>query len=89
MNLAIEKIVLFVIFIIVLLAILILLGIPISVGGQINLQSKLRDCCQPYITNGCPTILDNINCGDMTLTELANKLSMDFTTVRKFCNCPK
>lgn len=88
MNLAMEKLVAILIFVIVLIVLLIFIGIPTAMGGQINSQQQLRSCCQAYIENGCPNSLGNIQCGTKTLDELIVDNGLDVNQTKKFCGCP-
>lgn len=84
---AIEKIVLIIIFLIVLsICVYILLGIATPAGQQIDVQGQIRQCCTLYRASGCPDP-PNILCGDFTLTELINKISMTTNQLKAFCGC--
>ncbi len=90
---AINKLILLVIFLVILLATLIILFSGSPVIEQLNLQSELRGCCQIYRSYGCPenlVELSNINCEKHTLAEIVIALNMkdDISKLKKFCNCP-
>jgi hypothetical protein len=95
MNLAIEKIVAVVIFLIIMLALIFFTGIPEALGKNIGLQHELRQCCQAYVARGCPSFsnpridLGSIYCDEETsLGELVGELEMDYDSLRTYCNCP-
>lgn len=89
MNFAMEKLAGILIFVIVLIVLLIFIGIPSVMGGQITSQAELRSCCKAYIENGCPDILNSIQCGKKNLDELASENGLDVSQTKKFCSCPK
>ena len=83
----INKLVLFLLFLIVLLAVIILLfwaGNPIA--EQIVLQNKIRQCCIAYRGNNCKNPAD-IFCNGETLSELMTKLNMEEWQVKNICDC--
>jgi len=93
---AIEKIVLLVIFVIILLVIvLVLFGIVNPLGEDINIESYIRQCCVAYRANDCQN--EEIVCRETdttieTLGDLARKRNMDendFHLLKSFCNCCK
>ncbi len=85
--LAVEKLILLVIFLIVLvIAIILLFGIGKGGIDPLLLQSRLRQCCGAFIASGCQdTTLD---CGDETIDSVRTKLSMSTSQLYEFCNCP-
>jgi hypothetical protein len=93
MNLAIEKLVAVVIFLIILLVLVIFTGIPEALGRQVGLQGELRDCCQAYVARGCPSFSNpetdlNIYCNNKNLGKMVSDFNMDYDSLRTFCNCP-
>jgi hypothetical protein len=88
---AIEKIVLIIIFLIILvICIYILTGIVKPSGETINLQNQIRQCCNLYRANGCPddrSKLRDITCGDSNLNDLINKVPMTTYQLKAFCGC--
>jgi hypothetical protein len=87
MNLAMEKLVAILIFVIVLVVLLIFINIPNVMGVQINSQQELRS--QAYIENGCPEALNTIKCGSKYLDDLTIENGLDVNQTRNFCGCPK
>ena len=95
MNLTIEKIIGLIILLIILIVLIIFIGIPNTIGIDISLQNKLRQCCSAYVANGCPLFgidyieISSIYCDDEFLPDLVKRFNMDATSLRNFCNCPK
>ena len=87
---AIEKIVLIVIFLIILVVcIYLLVGNVKPAGEQIDIQNRIRDCCILYRANNCPTDL-NLNpiiCNGSDLGEMITEVPMTVYQLKLFCNC--
>lgn len=97
MNLALEKIIAIIIFLIVLVVLLIFVGIPKVFGGQVNKQLDLSRCCQAFIARGCPIdrVPNDILCGNETMDQLVVDVGLidaggnpDVNQTIRFCNCP-
>jgi hypothetical protein len=87
MRLAVNKMVLFLLFLIVLLAVIILLfGVGKPIGEQIVLQNQIRQCCMAFRGNNCENPAD-IFCDGETLDVLMKKLNMEEWQVESICNC--
>lgn len=85
---AVNKLVLLIIFLVILFLILILLfGIGGPIGERINLENELRQCCIAYRAGGCER--KDILCNSHFLWELVDKLKInsDDNQLRCFCNC--
>jgi hypothetical protein len=82
---AIEKLVLIIIFLIILaICIYALVGIAKPSGEQINIQNQIRECCTIYRAFNCDP---SVTCGDSTLTDLISKISMTPAQLKVFCGC--
>jgi len=98
MNLAMEKIIGLIIFLIILVVLIIFTNIPRAIGEQIDKQQELRKCCKPYVGNGCPRFaltdysnITNIICDQnvpTSLEDLVAEQSMSYDSLKIFCNCP-
>jgi hypothetical protein len=88
---AIEKIVLIIIFLIVLLiCFFVLFGFVIPSGKQIDVQNQVRQCCTLYRAKGCPTDIvevTNTLCEGSSLKTLIEKVPMDINQLKAFCGC--
>jgi len=87
--LAVDRIVLIIIFLIVLFLVLLLLVIGYPVAQQAILQAELSRCCETYRLNGCPTA-PTLMCNGNSITYLVTQLRMDtsdWEPVKRFCNC--
>lgn len=85
--LAIEKLILIVIFLVVLVVSLILLfGIGRGTADPIVLQNELRQCCGAFRASGC--IDTTLDCSGNTIDSIRIKLNIDDEQLKKFCNCP-
>jgi len=90
---AINKIVLIILFLIVLVAgILILTGYVMPTGENIGLQNELRGCCQKYRAYACPdnpNIIAGIQCAEHNLWELYENFRFSrIDDLKEFCTCP-
>jgi len=84
---AIKKLVLFLLFLIVLLAVIILLfGVGNPIAEQIVLQHKIRQCCIAFRGNNCENPA-TIFCNGETLDELMTKLNMEEWQIKNICDC--
>ena len=97
MNLALEKIVALVIFLVVLVVLIIFTDLPRVFAGQINSQQEIRKCCGAYTGNSCPFFdiptsrisnITAINCGKTLLYNLVVESNMSYTSLKIFCACP-
>jgi hypothetical protein len=90
---AIEKIVLIIIFLIILAICIYVLMIMIKPSGeQLNIQNQIRQCCTLYRATGtgCPTdtaVLQEITCGNSNLNDLIKKIPMTPDQLKTFCGC--
>jgi len=95
MNLALEKVIALIIFLIILVVLIFFTDVPRVFGIEMNLQQELRKCCQAYISHGCPDSFPAIRCNSETLETLAKKTGLvdqlgnaDIDRVKEFCGCP-
>lgn len=86
-----EKIVLFVIFLIVLVVgIYILVSIVKPQGEQLTIQNQIRQCCTLFRAYGCCTACNDFSivpCGDSNIDDLIKKISMTKDQLKLFCGC--
>ncbi len=97
MEFALGKVVALILFLIVLIVLIFFSNIPVLMGGEANLQQKLRQCCRSYISNGCPSFnpsdysnISNINCDEKTfesLEDLVVRTNMTDDSLKIFCFC--
>jgi len=86
--LAINKIILLIIFLIVLaLSFIILFGLGKGTSDQLLLQHELRQCCGVYRAYNCTADPTTIDCNDNTIEDLRIKLNMDTGQLDRFCSC--
>jgi len=86
--LAINKIVLLIIFLIILfIALFMLFGVGKGTAEQLLLQNELRQCCGIYRAYNCTADPTTIDCNDNTIEDLRIKLNMDPGQLDIFCNC--
>ena len=88
---AIERVVLIIIFLIVLvICVYVLFGFVKPSGEQINIQNQIRECCTIYRASGCPDLSNVvISCGSSSLKDLIGKVSMTVDQLKNFCGgCP-
>ena len=86
--LAINKIVLLVIFLIVLaLSFIILFGLGKGTSDQLLLQHELRQCCGVYRAYNCTADPTTIDCNDNTIDDIRIKLNITSDQLKNFCNC--
>jgi hypothetical protein len=92
---AINKIVLLIIFLIILAAAFYMLfGISSPIGDELNLQNQLRQCCLAFRASGCDDI--SVICNEETMESfgsIAIKLNMNgndnsYDLAKDFCGCP-
>lgn len=86
--LAVEKIILIVIFLIILLITFYLLfGLGKGAADQLLLQHELRQCCSRYLAYNCtePII---IFCNDDTIDSVRVKLGLSDVQLNESCGCP-
>jgi len=91
------KIAAIILFLIVLVVLIFFADIPRVMGGEANLQQKLRQCCRSYIAHGCPyfdstdySSISGIICDEKTfetLEDLVNKTNTNCDSLRIFCVC--
>ena len=88
---AIEKIVLIILFLIILvICIYIIVGVVKPSGDKLNLQSQIRQCCSLYRasgTEGCPPDPSVVICGDSNLNDLIKQVPMTVDQLKAFCGC--
>jgi hypothetical protein len=89
---AIEKLVLIIIFLIILaLCIYLVIGLVQPNGGRINLLNQIRECCSNYraaTEYGCPESASGIVCGNSNLDALSKEAQMTSAQLKEFCQCP-
>jgi hypothetical protein len=87
---AINKLVLLILFLIILVVcIFLLFGVGTPIGEEMDLQNQLRMCCTAFRASECKDI--SVICNEVTMESIgsiAQKLSMDIDLVKDFCNCP-
>ncbi len=91
------KIVGLIIFLIILVVLIFFADIPRVMGGEANLQQKMRECCRPYIAHGCPgyhsldySNISGILCDEKTLETLEDlvvETNTNDESLRIFCMC--
>ena len=88
--LAINKVVLVIIFLIILaVGLYVLFGMTLPMGGDLEAQGKLRMCCPNFRATGCEDM--TVRCNTKTLenlNEIAAELNMNVDAVKDFCKCP-
>lgn len=92
---AIEKIVLIVLFLIILIiCIYILAGIIKPTGENLDVQNQIRQCCILYRAKGCPgdntdtsQISDTFCSSNTNLKDLIDKVPMSVSQLKSFCGC--
>jgi hypothetical protein len=88
---AIDKLILIVLFLIILVVgIYLVVSYILPTGINVNLQNELRACCQKYRAFGCPDegLLGDINCDKNNLFDLYHSAGFsDIKGLKSFCNC--
>jgi hypothetical protein len=88
--LAVNKLVLLIIFLVILLAILYFLFVfGKGTGDSLLLQNELMQCCGYYRANGCTNAGVFCDKNYNTIDDIRNKLSMSTDQLNKFCKCPE
>ena len=94
---AIDKLLVFLLFFIVLaIGLGILIGWVHPTGEHISVENDLRNCCPLYVANGCPdaeAVLDTIQCSagaDNTLFRVMERAGIrNVEQLQSFCGCPR
>ena len=88
LTLAVNKIILFIILLIVLVASLYLLfGLGKGTTNQLLLQHELSQCCGTYRAYGCPDDPSSVRCNSKDIDELRSELNIDVSQLKEICNC--
>lgn len=87
--LAVDKIILIVIFLIVLVAVVfIMLGISKPAADNLLLQNELTQCCGTFRAYSCPEDMTSISCGDKTIDELMGQVGIaNYDQLKSYCKC--
>ena len=95
MNLALEKIIAVIIFLIILVVLIFFTDVPRVFGIEMGLQQELRKCCQAYISHGCPDSFPVIRCNSKLLQDVTREIGLvdingnaDINKLKEFCGCP-